>query len=85
MTDRSWCVVNYHMGCPRLATAKSFFELNPHKSSIVFLSAQTLGGFWASEQRISGMKTKDMFGTYEYFCFPRESKRIQCPAWAAYS
>lgn len=53
-----------------MAAAKTFSQLSPNKSLVIFESAQTLGGVWASERLYPGLKTNNMLGTYEYPDYP---------------
>lgn len=52
--------------------AKTFHELNPAKSLVVFDSGLSLGGTWAKERLYPGLKTNNMLGTYEYPDFPMD-------------
>lgn len=59
-------------GFAGLAVAKTFHQLNPAKSLVVFDSGLSLGGTWAKERLYPGLKTNNMLGTYEYPDFPMD-------------
>ncbi|KAK4251315.1 hypothetical protein C7999DRAFT_28045 [Corynascus novoguineensis] len=56
-----------------LGAAKTFHQLYPEKSLVVFDSGSTLGGVWSLDRLYPGLKTNNMLGTFEYPDFPMDS------------
>ncbi|KAH8707117.1 putative dimethylaniline monooxygenase [Phaeosphaeriaceae sp. PMI808] len=53
-----------------LATAKSYIELHPTESILVVDSASSFGGTWSTERLYPGLKSNNLWGSYEYPDFP---------------
>ncbi|KUL82826.1 hypothetical protein ZTR_09614 [Talaromyces verruculosus] len=58
-----------------LIMAKTFLQVNPDAKLLVVDQAQSLGGSWAKERLYPGLKTNNIFGTYEFSDFPMIPER----------
>ncbi|KAI1082566.1 FAD/NAD(P)-binding domain-containing protein [Whalleya microplaca] len=56
-----------------LAAAKQYHCTQPASSLAVFDSQKTLGGTWAEERLYPGLKSNNLWGTYEYPDFPMDT------------
>lgn len=65
-----------NIGFHGLAAAKQYRCSQPEHSVAVFDSQASIGGTWAEERLYPGLKTNNMFGTYEYPDFPMESGKF---------
>ncbi|EFY94889.1 flavin-binding monooxygenase [Metarhizium robertsii] len=73
--DSKDCVI-IGAGFHGLAAAKQYRCSQPEHSVAVFDSQASIGGTWAEERLYPGLKTNNMFGTYEYPDFPMESGKF---------
>lgn len=53
-----------------LSTAKSYIELHPGESVVVLDSASSIGGSWSADRLYPGLKSNNLWGSYEYPDFP---------------
>ncbi|KAF2170748.1 hypothetical protein M409DRAFT_63824 [Zasmidium cellare ATCC 36951] len=53
-------------GIGGLCAAKTYLELAPGSNVIILEARKTLGGVWAEENLYEGLKTNNLYGTYEY-------------------
>ncbi|ORY04273.1 putative dimethylaniline monooxygenase [Clohesyomyces aquaticus] len=49
-----------------LAAAKSYIELHPGESVLVIDAASTFGGTWSADRLYPGLKSNNLWGSYEY-------------------
>ncbi|KAK2036988.1 FAD/NAD(P)-binding domain-containing protein [Colletotrichum somersetense] len=69
------CVV-VGAGLYGLGAAKQYRCTNP-RSSLAILDAQSdLGGNWASQRLYSGLKSNNLYGTYQYPDFPMDTEKF---------
>ncbi|KAK2736195.1 hypothetical protein FQN57_000869 [Myotisia sp. PD_48] len=59
-----------------LAAAKTYTDVNNSLKIIVLDEASSVGGVWAKQRLYSGLKTNNLFGTYEYSDFPMSEERF---------
>lgn len=55
-----------------LAAAKTYIELHPEERILVVDSASTCGGTWSQDRLYPGLKSNNMFGSYEFPDFPMD-------------
>lgn len=65
-----------HPGWYGLVAAKHYQCSQPNHSVAIFDSQSTIGGTWAEERLYPGLKTNNLFGTYQYPDFPMESGKF---------
>jgi cation diffusion facilitator CzcD-associated flavoprotein CzcO len=53
-----------------LSAAKSYIELHPTESVLVIDAASSFGGTWSAERLYPGLKSNNLWGSYEYPDFP---------------
>ncbi|KIX04984.1 uncharacterized protein Z518_05856 [Rhinocladiella mackenziei CBS 650.93] len=53
-----------------LAMAKTYSEICPESSMLILDSSNSIGGTWAQERLYPGLKTNNIFGSYEFGDFP---------------
>ncbi|EGO59251.1 hypothetical protein NEUTE1DRAFT_39453 [Neurospora tetrasperma FGSC 2508] len=53
-----------------LAMAKTYHQLHPTLTLVIFDKAETIGGVWAEERLYDGLRTNNLKGTYEYLDYP---------------
>ncbi|EUC28748.1 hypothetical protein COCCADRAFT_8915 [Bipolaris zeicola 26-R-13] len=53
-----------------LAAAKSYIELHPGESVLVVDGASSFGGTWSADRLYPGLKSNNLYGSYEYPDFP---------------
>lgn len=53
-----------------LAAAKSYIELHPDEDVVVIDGASSLGGTWSADRLYPGLKSNNLYGSYEYPDFP---------------
>ncbi|KAI3394500.1 hypothetical protein diail_2634 [Diaporthe ilicicola] len=63
-------VVIVGAGWAGLANAKTYQDLHPHHSVVLFDQNESLGGTWAKQRLYPGLKTNNLVGTLEYPDFP---------------
>ncbi|KAG8410951.1 hypothetical protein J3459_016776 [Metarhizium acridum] len=73
--DSKDCVI-IGAGFHGLAAAKHYRCSQPHHSVAIVDSQASIGGTWAEERLYPGLKTNNMFGTYQYPDFPMESGKF---------
>lgn len=54
--------------------AKVYLEIHPFANVTLIDSAASIGGVWAAERLYPGLKSNNMYGTYEYPDFPMDEK-----------
>ncbi len=59
-----------HAGLHGLITAKTYLEIHPAATLLVVDEARSVGGTWAAERLYPGLKTNNVFGSYELSNFP---------------
>ncbi|KAK4124675.1 FAD/NAD(P)-binding domain-containing protein [Parathielavia appendiculata] len=59
-----------------LGAAKQYHFTHPSDSLVVFDGQETLGGTWAAERLYPGLKSNNLWGTYEYPDFPMTTARF---------
>ncbi|KAI1499254.1 hypothetical protein F5X99DRAFT_291353 [Biscogniauxia marginata] len=69
------CVV-VGAGCYGLAAAQQFHRTQPDSSLAVFDGQTSLGGTWADSRLYPGLKSNNLWGTYEYPDFPMSSDKF---------
>lgn len=57
-----------------LGAAKQYHCICPESSLVIFDSAPTLGGTWADHRIYPGLKSNNLFGTYEFPDFPMDTE-----------
>ncbi|KAL3456974.1 hypothetical protein BJX64DRAFT_296257 [Aspergillus heterothallicus] len=62
-------------GLHGLIMAKTYLEVHPSATLLVVDEAQSVGGTWARERIYPGLKTNNLFGSYELSDFPMDAKR----------
>ncbi|CAI4214724.1 unnamed protein product [Parascedosporium putredinis] len=55
-----------------LAAAKQYREINPEHSIAIVDYASSIGGVWAEHRLYPGLKSNNLWGTYEYPDFPMD-------------
>ncbi|EUC42276.1 hypothetical protein COCMIDRAFT_29088 [Bipolaris oryzae ATCC 44560] len=53
-----------------LTAAKSYIELHPGESVVVLDGGSSIGGTWAADRLYPGLKSNNLYGSYEYPDFP---------------
>ncbi|EMD88352.1 hypothetical protein COCC4DRAFT_149910 [Bipolaris maydis ATCC 48331] len=53
-----------------LAAAKSYIELHPGESIVVLDGSSSFGGTWSADRLYPGLKSNNLYGSYEYPDFP---------------
>lgn len=70
--------VHFHkqtfIGFHGLIAAKTYLDVNPSASVVLYESASSVGGVWAKERLYPGISTNNLFGTYEFSDFPMDSE-----------
>lgn len=64
-----------------LATARTYTEAHPAAIVVVIEAADSLGGTWAKHRLYPGLKTNNIFGTYEFPDFPMTSEEFGVGPW----
>lgn len=64
------------LGWYGLVAAKHYQVSQPDHSVAILDSQSTIGGTWAEERLYPGLKTNNLFGTYQYPDFPMESGKF---------
>ncbi|KAK4097328.1 FAD/NAD(P)-binding domain-containing protein [Parathielavia hyrcaniae] len=59
-----------------LGAAKQYHFTHPSDSLVVLDGQETLGGTWAAERLYPGLKSNNLWGTYEYPDFPMATARF---------
>ncbi|KAL3496325.1 hypothetical protein BJX62DRAFT_251166 [Aspergillus germanicus] len=62
-------------GLHGLIMAKTYLEIHPSATLLVVDESQSVGGTWARERLYPGLKTNNVFGSYELSDFPMEARR----------
>ncbi|KAH8805407.1 hypothetical protein F5884DRAFT_736448 [Xylogone sp. PMI_703] len=62
-------------GLHGLAIAKTYVQVNPDAHILVVDQAESIGGSWAKERLYPGLKTNNIFGSYEFGDFPMIPER----------
>ena len=62
-------------GLHGLAMAKTFLQVHPNGKLLVVDQAKSVGGSWAKERLYPGLKTNNVFGSYEFGDFPMVPER----------
>lgn len=57
-----------------LIMVKTYLDVNPNASIVVFESASSVGGTWAQERMYPGLRTNNLYGSLEYSDFPMDEK-----------
>jgi hypothetical protein len=55
--------------------AKTYLELHPSATLLIVDESQSVGGTWARERLYPGLKTNNVFGSYELSDLPMDAKR----------
>lgn len=50
--------------------AKTYLQVHPKGKLVVVDQAKSIGGSWAKERLYPGLKTNNVFGSYEFSDFP---------------
>ncbi|KAL5342664.1 hypothetical protein BJX70DRAFT_409657 [Aspergillus crustosus] len=61
-------------GLHGLTMAKTYLEVNPSARLLVVDKARTVGGTWAHERLYPGLRTNNIYGTYELSGYPMRLK-----------
>src|SRR5882757_3058311 len=56
--------------------AKTYSEVCPDSSMLMVDAATSIGGTWAKERLYPGLKTNNLFGSYEFGDFPMTPERF---------
>ena len=64
------CGSQWRAGIHGLIVAKTFIQVHPQKSLLIIDKAHSIGGVWARERLYPGLKTNNVFGSYEFSDFP---------------
>ncbi|RFU34093.1 hypothetical protein B7463_g2241, partial [Scytalidium lignicola] len=67
-------------GLHGLAIAKTYLQVNSDAKLLVVDQAQSIGGSWAKERLYPGLKTNNIFGSYEFGDFPMVPERYGAKA-----
>ncbi|KAF7585135.1 hypothetical protein BBP40_012221, partial [Aspergillus hancockii] len=59
-------------GWSGLAALKTYHQVDPSASIVLFESAASIGGVWAKHRLYAGLKSNNMLGTYEFSDFPMD-------------
>ncbi|KAB8227201.1 flavin-binding monooxygenase-like protein [Aspergillus alliaceus] len=59
-------------GWSGLAALKTYHQVDPSASIVLFESAASVGGVWAKHRLYAGLKSNNMLGTYEFSDFPMD-------------
>ncbi|CEL10225.1 hypothetical protein ASPCAL13349 [Aspergillus calidoustus] len=62
-------------GVHGLIMAKTYLEVHPSATLLVVDESQSVGGTWARERLYPGLKTNNVFGSYELSDFPMDASR----------
>ncbi|KAI5364910.1 Putative FAD/NAD(P)-binding domain superfamily [Septoria linicola] len=62
------------VGIGGLCAAKTYLELDADARLLILESRATLGGVWAEQNLYEGLKTNNLYGTYEYSDFPMDAR-----------
>ncbi|KAL3442342.1 hypothetical protein BJX65DRAFT_312922 [Aspergillus insuetus] len=62
-------------GLHGLIMAKTYLEVQPSATLLVVDESQSVGGTWARERLYPGLKTNNVFGSYELSDFPMDASR----------
>ncbi|KAL2844528.1 hypothetical protein BJY01DRAFT_248145 [Aspergillus pseudoustus] len=62
-------------GLHGLIMAKTYLEVHPSATLLVVDESQSVGGTWARERLYPGLKTNNLFGSYELSDFPMDADR----------
>ncbi|KAL2813396.1 hypothetical protein BJX63DRAFT_225123 [Aspergillus granulosus] len=62
-------------GLHGLIMAKTYLEVHPSATLLVVDESQSVGGTWARERLYPGLKTNNVFGSYELSDFPMDAGR----------
>jgi hypothetical protein len=62
-------------GLHGLIMAKTYLEVHPSATLLVVDESQSVGGTWARERLYPGLKTNNIFGSYELSDFPMDASR----------
>ncbi|KAE8331958.1 hypothetical protein BDV39DRAFT_167905 [Aspergillus sergii] len=60
-------------GWSGLAALKTYHQVDPSASIVLFESAASVGGVWAKHRLYAGLKSNNMLGTYEFSDFPMDA------------
>ncbi|OGM41995.1 flavin-binding monooxygenase-like protein [Aspergillus bombycis] len=60
-------------GWSGLAALKTYQQVDPSASIVLFESAASVGGVWAKHRLYAGLKSNNMLGTYEFSDFPMDA------------
>ncbi|KIA75441.1 hypothetical protein HK57_00085 [Aspergillus ustus] len=63
------------LGLHGLVMAKTYLEVHPSTTLLVVDESHSVGGTWARERLYPGLKTNNLFGSYELSDFPMDAKR----------
>lgn len=59
-----------------MAAAKTYIELHPDENVVIIEAASTVGGVWAAHRLYPGLKSNNLFGTYQYSDFPMDGAAL---------
>ncbi|KAE8145824.1 hypothetical protein BDV25DRAFT_163787 [Aspergillus avenaceus] len=59
-------------GWSGLAALKTYHQVHPDASIVLYDSAASVGGVWAKHRLYAGLKSNNMLGTYEFSDFPMD-------------
>ncbi|KAK7192987.1 hypothetical protein DPSP01_005196 [Paraphaeosphaeria sporulosa] len=60
-----------------ITAAATYHEVHPHAKILVVESSPSLGGPWSPQRTFPGLKTNNLFGTYQVPDFPMDAARFR--------